>query len=474
MIEVRDCKSVWSNCLAYIRAQVGDQSYRTWFEPIEPLMLSSSVLTIQVPSQFFYEWLEEHYVSVLRNAIDVELGAEGQLEYSISVEKKAPLTQNGSLSLHDKNGVSKNGSNNHSSTAQNIGREKAQMLANEYQLKADYTFENFIEGDCNRLARSAGFAVAQKPGVTSFNPLFVYGGVGLGKSHLVQAIGSEIQKKYPEKLVMYVDSQRFANQFVEAIKTNQASDFGQTYQSADVLIVDDVQFFAGKEKTQEVFFHVFNNLHQNGKQVILTSDCSPKDLKGFQERLLSRFKWGLNADLQFPDLETRIAIIHSKSEAHGIKIPENVIEYLAYSVDTNLRELEGVINSMIAQNSLAGRALDLDLAKETLQKIVQSIESEVGIDYIQKFVAEYFGVAVDLLKDKTRKREIVVARQVSMYFAKEYTNMSLKSIGAHFGGRDHSTVIHAITAVNDLMDTDKRFNATMQDLLKKIKLRPGL
>jgi len=472
MIEVRDCKSVWSNCLAYIRAQVGDQSFRTWFEPIEPLMLSSSVLTIQVPSQFFYEWLEEHYVSVLRNAIDIELGAEGQLEYSISVEKKAQNSQNGTqVSLekgqHAKNGFSK------PTDAISMGRERAQKLADEYQLKAEYTFDNFIEGDCNRLARSAGYAVARKPGVTSFNPLFVYGGVGLGKSHLVQAIGNEIHKLFPEKLIMYVDSQRFANQFVEAIKTNQATDFGQTYQSADVLIVDDVQFFAGKEKTQEIFFHVFNNLHQNGKQVILTSDCSPKDLKGFQERLLSRFKWGLNTDLQFPDLETRIAIIHKKSEAHGIKIPDNVIEYLAYSVDTNLRELEGVINSMIAQNSLAGRVMDLDLAKETLQKIVQSIESEVGIDYIQKFVAEYFGVAVDLLKDKTRKREIVVARQVSMYFAKEYTNMSLKSIGSHFGGRDHSTVIHAITAVNDLMDTDKRFNVTMQDLLKKIKLRPG-
>lgn len=473
MIEIRDCKSVWSNCLAYIREQVGDQSFRTWFDPIEPLMLSNSVLTIQVPSQFFYEWLEEHYVSVLRNAIDIELGAEGQLEYSISVEKKSQSSHNGSVNLHDR-GMSAKGGFTKPVDAQSIGRERAQKLASEYQLKADYTFDNFIEGDCNRLARSAGYAVAQKPGVTSFNPLFVYGGVGLGKSHLVQAIGSEILKKFPEKLVMYVDSQRFANQFVEAIKTNQATDFGQTYQSADVLIIDDVQFFAGKEKTQEIFFHVFNNLHQNGKQVILTSDCSPKDLKGFQERLLSRFKWGLNTDLQFPDLETRIAIIHKKSEAHGISIPENVIEYLAYSVDTNLRELEGVINSMIAQNSLAGRALDLDLAKETLHKIVQSIESEVGIDYIQKFVAEYFGVAVDLLKDKTRKREIVVARQVSMYFAKEYTNMSLKSIGAHFGGRDHSTVIHAITAVNDLMDTDKRFNATMQDLLKKIKLRPGL
>ncbi|MDB5273180.1 MAG: chromosomal replication initiator protein DnaA [Chitinophagaceae bacterium] len=473
MIEVRDCKSVWSNCLTYIKEQVGDQSYRTWFEPIEPLMLNNSVLTIQVPSQFFYEWLEEHYVNVLRNAIDIELGSEGQLEYSISVEKRAQSVTNGLSNGHDKQLAAKtNGTK--VPDVHNAGREKAHKLAAEYQLKAEYTFDNFIEGDCNRLARSAGYAVAQKPGVTSFNPLFVYGGVGLGKSHLVQAIGNEIHKQFPDKLVMYVDSQRFANQFVEAIKTNQATDFGQTYQSADVLIVDDVQFFAGKEKTQEIFFHVFNNLHQNGKQVILTSDCSPKDLKGFQERLLSRFKWGLNTDLQFPDLETRIAIIHKKADAHGVAIPENVIEYLAYSVDTNLRELEGVINSMLAQNALAGRTLDLELAKETLQKIVQSIESEVGIDYIQKFVAEYFGVAVDLLKDKTRKREIVVARQVSMYFAKEYTNMSLKSIGAHFGGRDHSTVIHAITAVNDLIDTDKRFNATMQDLIKKIKLKPGV
>jgi chromosomal replication initiator protein len=473
MIVVKDCKSVWHNCLAYIKAQVGEQSFKTWFQPIEPLMLNNNVLTIQVPSQFFYEWLEENYVSVLRNAIDNELGAEGQLEYSISVDKKSVSTNAGGSSSNLKSDANTSLTNSHVDNL-NSAREKAKMLSAEYQLKADYTFDNFIEGDCNRLARSAGYAVAQKPGVTSFNPLFVYGGVGLGKSHLVQAIGNEINNQFPDKLVMYVDSQRFANQFVEAIKNNKAQDFGTVYQSADVLIVDDVQFFGGKEKTQEIFFHIFNNLHQNGKQVILTSDCSPKDLKGFQERLLSRFKWGLNTDLQFPDLETRIAIIQKKSEAHGVAIPEAVVEYLAYSVDTNLRELEGVINSMLAQNALAGRALDLDLAKETLQKIVQSIESEVGIDYIQKFVSEYFGVQVDLLKDKTRKREIVVARQVSMYFAKEYTNMSLKSIGNHFGGRDHSTVIHAITAVNDLMDTDKRFNATMQDLIKKIKLKPGM
>lgn len=238
-----------------------------------------------------------------------------------------------------------------------------------------------------------------------------------------------------------------------------------------MLIIDDIQFLAGKEKTQEIFFHIFNHLHQSGKQVILTSDCPPKELKGLQERLISRFKWGLSADLQQPDFETRMAIIHKKLENDGIVMPKEVIEYIAYSVDTNIRELEGVIISLIAQSSLAKKEIDLELAKQALHSIVQNIDVEVNMDYIQKFVQNYFDISIELMKAKTRKREVVVARQVSMYLAKEFTNMSLKSIGAHFGGRDHSTVIHAITTVNDMMDTDQQFYSTMQDVLKKVKMR---
>ncbi|MCU0417033.1 MAG: chromosomal replication initiator protein DnaA [Cytophagaceae bacterium] len=469
MIDVKDCKSVWNNCLQYIGQCVGEQSFKTWFEPIEPLMLINNVLTIQVPSQFFYEWLEEHYVHVLRKAIDLYLGPDGRLEYQILVDKSDQNRKNTMHSLHKGSIISR---------SVNPGQHRDEMYAKSVDttildstLNPHYTFDTFIEGDCNKLARSAGMAVSNKPGLTSFNPLLVYGGVGLGKTHLVQAIGNQIRKQSSDKKVLYVPSERFINQFIEAMKNNNAQDFTNHYLGVDVLILDDVQFLSGKEKTQEIFFQIFNHLHQSGKQIIITSDCAPKDIKGLQERLLSRFKWGLSADLQVPDYETRNAIIRKKMQFEGIELGEDVIDYLAYSIDTNMRDLEGVVNSLIAQYTLSGRKIDLELAKSIIQNIVQNVDTEVNIDYIQKFVSEYFSVTIEQMKDKTRKREIVIARQVAMYFAKEYTNMSLKSIGSHFGGRDHSTVIHALTSVSDLMDTDKKFRATMQDLIKKIKLK---
>jgi chromosomal replication initiator protein len=299
----------------------------------------------------------------------------------------------------------------------------------------------------------------------------IYGGVGLGKTHLVQAIGNEIKDTLNGKFVLYVSSEKFTNQFIDALRNNKIQDFSNYYLHIDALIIDDVQFLGGKERTQEIFFHIFNHLHQNGKQIIMTSDRPPRDLKGLEDRLLSRFKWGLTADLQQPDLETRIAIIQNKMESDGIHIPEDVIEYLAYSVDTNIRELEGVLISLIAHASLNRKEIDLELAKQTLKNIVHDIESEVGIDFIQKTIAEHFAVKIDDLKAKTRKKEIVIARQVSMYFCKEHTNHSLKSIGYHFGGRDHSTVIHAVQSVNDMMQVDKRFREEMEELKKRFKMK---
>ena len=299
----------------------------------------------------------------------------------------------------------------------------------------------------------------------------LYGGVGLGKTHLVQAIGNEVKKNIPDQFVLYVTSENFTNQFIEALKNNNVQDFSNFYLQVDTLIIDDVQFLSGKEKTQEIFFHIFNHLHQSGKQIIMTSDCPPRDLKGLEERLLSRFKWGLTADLQQPDFETRVAIIQRKLQADGIYIPDNVLEYIAYSVDTNIRELEGVVISLIAHASLNRREIDLELAKQTLKNIVHNIETEVGIDYIQKAVSEYFEVTPDDLKDKTRKKEIVIARQVAMFLSKEYTNHSLKAIGYHFGGRDHSTVIHAVQSVNDMMDTDANFKHSIEGMRRKLKMR---
>jgi chromosomal replication initiator protein len=344
-------------------------------------------------------------------------------------------------------------------------------LLTQSNLNPNYTFISYIEGDCNRLARSAGFAVASKPGITSFNPLMVYGGVGLGKTHLVQAIGNEIKNGPGEKFVLYVSSEKFVNQFMDSIKDGNVKNFTNFYMQVDVLIIDDIQFLAGKDRTQEMFFHIFNHLHQNKKQIIMTSDCPPRDLKGLEERLLSRFKWGLTADLQMPDFETRVAIIRRKMESEGINIPDTVVEYLAYSVDTNVRELEGILISLIAHASLNRVEISLELAKSIIKNFIKDIETEVGIDFIQKAVADYYGIQVEELKDKTRKKEIVIARQVAMYFCKDFTNHSLKSIGYHFGGRDHSTVIHAIQTVNDIMETDTSFRNAVNELKKKFKMR---
>lgn len=464
-----DSATVWNDCLRVIKESVAEQSFNTWFEPIVPLKCQNDVLTIQVPSQFFYEWLEEHYVQTLKKAITSVMGPKARLEYSVIVDKGN--SSSGPLSVNLPNTGNKNASFKKDDYTSPFHLKSVESLARQSQLNANNTFDTYIEGDCNRLARSAGFAVAQKPGITSFNPLMLYGGVGLGKTHLVQAIGNEIKNNLSDRFVLYVSSEKFTNQFIDALKNNKIQEFQNFYMQVDVLIIDDVQFLAGKERTQEIFFHIFNHLHQAGKQIIMTSDCPPRDLKGLEERLLSRFKWGLTADLQTPDYETRVAIIQRKMQADGIHIPDNVVEYLAYSVDTNIRELEGVLISLIAHASLSRVELDLELAKQTLKNIVHDIETEVSIDYIQKTVSEYYKVDVDLLKDKIRKKEIVIARQVAMYFSKDYTNHSLKAIGYHFGGRDHSTVIHAVQSVNDMMDVDSNFKTQVEELRKKLKMR---
>lgn len=468
-----DFETVWSDCLNVIKEQVPEQSFNTWFRPIVPLRYEDNILTIQVPSQFFYEWLEEHYVHVLKKALHAVVGPEARLEYSVIVDRGNKSNSPLSVSLPIKSGSSENRKDDSKNDdyVSPFRLKAVDSLYHDSQLNPTYTFDTYIEGDCNRLARSAGYAVAKKPGVTSFNPLMLYGGVGLGKTHLVQAIGNEIKGNLVDRFVLYVSSEKFTNQFIEALKNNKIQEFQNFYMQVDVLIIDDVQFLAGKERTQEIFFHIFNHLHQAGKQIIMTSDCPPRDLKGLQERLLSRFKWGLTADLQQPDYETRIAIIKRKMQADGIHIPDNVLEYLAYSVDTNIRELEGVLISLIAHASLSRADIDLELAKQTLKNIVHDIETEVGIDYIQKTVSEYFKVKMEDLKAKTRKKEIVIARQVAMFFSKEYTNHSLKAIGAYFGGRDHSTVIHAVQSVEDMMDTNSHFKSQIEDLRKKLKMK---
>ncbi len=467
--------TVWNDCLDIIKQSVDEQSFNTWFKPISPLRNEGDVLTIQVPSQFFYEWLEEHYVPVLKKAVHQVLGENGRLEYSVIVDSGNHNNPPVLVNYPNGNGYKKS----NAQTVNGNGHEEYSPFSFKAlnpqtvnsRLNPNYSFDNFVEGDCNRLARSAGVAVAKKPGVTSFNPLMLYGGVGVGKTHLVQAIGNEIKKNLPEKIVLYVDQNDFTSQFLNALQNHKMQEFQNFYLQVDLLILDDVQFLAGREKTQEIFFHIFNQLHQSGKQIIMTSDCPPRDLKGFQERLLSRFKWGLTADLQEPDFETKLAIIHNKMESDGIEIPTEVAEYLAFSVDTNLRDMEGVLNSLLFHATLLKKEIDLELAKEVLKNIVKEIQADVSVDFIQKTIADYFKVELEAMKSKVKKREIVIPRQTAMYFCKRYTQLTLALIGSNFGGRDHSTVIHALESVEDMMKTDANFKNTIDELTKKFKSR---
>lgn len=471
-------QKVWNDCLSVIKDNVSPRSFQTWFEPIKPVRLKSKVLTLQVPSQFFYEWVEEHYVELLKKTIQKELGAQGRLEYSVVVDNQQGSSKPFTVKLptSDKKSIKNPSVNmpidlNQQAPIRNPfiipGLKKVNV---DSQLNPNYSIDNFVEGDCNRLARSAGYAVANKPGGTAFNPLLIYGGVGLGKTHLANAIGIEIKKNHPNKTVLYVSSEKFTHQFIDSVKNNTQNDFIHFYQMIDVLIIDDVQFFAGKEKTQDVFFHIFNHLHQNGSQLVLTSDKPPVELQGMEQRLLSRFKWGLSADLQAPDLETRIAVLNKKMYQDGIDLPKDVVEYLAYSITTNIRELEGALISLIAQSSLNKKSITLDLAKQMIDKFVKNTAREVSIDYIQKVVCDYFNLPLELMKSKTRKREVVQARQIAMYFSKQLTKSSLATIGAHCGGKDHATVLHACRTVNNLIDTDKRFRVYISDIEKKINL----
>lgn len=475
-----EAEAAWQKCLSIIQDNVNWRTYQTWFEPIRAVALIGNVLTLQVPSQFFYEWLEEHYVELLGKTIKRVLGKDGRLEYRIEVVKSS-ATQGNASTVHmpasnkarpsaDGNTIDlplpyKNPFNPNPYTIPGLKRVQI-----DPQLNANYTFDNYVEGDCNRVARSAGQHVAQKPGATAFNPLVIFGGVGWGKTHLIQAIGNEVRRQHPNKSVLYVSAEKFINQFIDHSKNNEINDFIHFYQLIDVLIVDDIHLFVPANKTQDVFFAIFNHLHQSGKQIILTSDTPPKDLEGMQERLLSRFRWGLNADIQAPDFETRQQILQLKMKQEGLEIPEDVVKYVAYNIQSNVRELEGALIALFAQATLNKKEIDLELAKRVMKNFVKTAAKEVTIENIQKMVCDYFHLPYDKLLAKTRKREVVQARQITMYLAKKFTKSSLKNIGEHFGGFDHTTVIHSCQTVENLMDTDTEYREHLLELQQKVQL----
>ncbi|HQQ02543.1 MAG TPA: chromosomal replication initiator protein DnaA [Bacteroidales bacterium] len=479
--KTNEAREKWAKCLKVIKDNIPQASFNTWFVPIEPVKFENNVLTIQVPSQFFYEWLEEHYIDLLKKTIRKEVGPDCRLEYSIIMDNSYPFSDNITMRLP---------ASNHKATenpdlnipidinADGLAREipnpfiipGLKKIKVQSQLIDSLSFENFIEGSCNQLARSAGYAIAQNPGKTAFNPFFIYSAVGLGKTHLAHAIGLQSKVNYPDKTILYVTAEQFQHQFTDAVRNNTANDFMNFYQMIDVLLIDDIQFLAGKQKTQDVFFHIFNHLHLKGKQIVITSDKSPVELNGIEDRLLSRFKWGLAADIQPPDFETRQAILQKKTYNEGLEIPEDVIEYIAANVTTNVRELEGALTSVVAQSALNKKAISLDLTRKIIDKFVICTTKEISMDYIQKVVCDYFNITLEQLHSKSRKRSIVQARQLAMYFAKAYTKSSMAAIGLQCGNKDHSTVLHACRTVKNLYDTDKTFKKYYTDIERKIKI----
>ena len=422
MRDLMTASDLWTRCLETIREETEHQSYQTWFEPTRGVELTDDAVRIEVPNRFFADWLEEHYMGLVRRAVEESAGK--QLMPVFQVAHKSP---------DEYEPVS---------TRREAPPPLTTAAADECQLNPRYTFSTFVVGNSNRFAQAATMAVAEAP-ANAYNPLFIYGGVGLGKTHLMQAIGQYVKDKRPDLSVFYVSSETFMNELITSIQRGTTLKFRDKYRSKDVLLIDDVQFLAGKESTQEEFFHTFNALYLAHKQIVMTSDRPPKQIATLEERLVSRFESGLVTDVQAPDLETRIAILHEKAELDGISIPNDVIHLIANSVTSNIRELEGSLVRLLAFSSLTGSEITVDLAKEVLSEFLGAPRGPISVTRIQQAVAENYGVPVEKMKARGRASQIAHARQVAMYLARELTHMSLAQVGEHFGGRDHTTVLHA-------------------------------
>ena len=460
MIE-NDYVGLWKRCLQMIHDNVPETTFKTWFEPIVPLKYEDKALTIGVPSPFFYEFLEEKFADLLRATLNKQIGEGTRLMYSVLTDKTNRISVN-------IEGTNRSSAIPVPSTIREGNKTPNPMQAPAPQdldphLNPNYNFDTFIKGASNEFSRTVGETVAKNPAKT-FNPLFLYGPSGCGKTHLTNAIGTRIKELYPEKRVLYVSAHLLQVQYTDSVRTNNYNSFMKFYQNIDVLIVDDIQEFAGLSKTQNTFFHIFNHLHQNGKQLILTSDRAPVMLQGMEERMLTRFKWGLIAELEKPDMELRKNILRNKIHRDGLNIPDNVINYIAENVNESVRELEGIINSLLAQSILFKREIDMSLAERIIKKAVRIIENKpITIDKIITKVCEHYKMDESVLHSKSRKREVVQVRQVAMFLAKKHTEISAAKIGQYIGKRDHATVLHACKMMKDLLAVDK---GTQEDIEK--------
>ena len=459
MIE-NELVTLWDHCLQRIQDNVNKRTYETWFKPIVPLRYDNKELTIGVPSQFFYEILEEKFAGLLSATLNKEIGEGTQLLYRVLIDK----TNGGTVDLEGRKGKNVSPAmpiTDGNKTPNPIKAPAPQDL--DSQLIPNYNFENFIKGTSNEFSRSVGETIAANPAQT-FNPLFLYGPSGVGKTHLSNAIGARIKELHPDKRVLYVSAHLLQRQYTDSVRNNNFNNFMNFYQSIDVLIVDDIQEFSGLTKTQNTFFHIFNHLQQNKKQLILTSDRAPVMLIGMEDRLLTRFKWGLIAELDKPDVELRKNILRSKIHRDGLIIPENVIEFIAENVNESVRELEGIIHSLLARSIYLKREINLSLAEHVINKAVRYEKKPITIEDIISKVCAHYNVEENAIYKKSRKKEIVQVRQVAMYLAKKHTEQSTSKIGQFIGNRDHATVLHACKIVQNLLEVDKSFSATIKEI----------
>ena len=453
------CSDVWNNCLEYVRKKIPQQTFETWFAPMKAISLADDTLSLQVPNKFFYDWVDNHYREMILKALKEVTGNGFNVSYTILLGEELEQPA-GTLS------VSKRGSGVTPVAEPDFiagGREQGTRLNERY------VFDTFVEGASNQFARAAAMAVASAPGRTSFNPLVIYGGTGLGKTHLLQAIGNEALNNGRAKKVVYVSSDTFTLDFIAAIQNNKTTEFSRSYRSIDMLLLDDIQFFQNKEQTQEQFFHIFNDLYQRHKQIVLTTDKPPMELRGLQERLLSRFQSSLTVDIQPPDLETRIAILQKKANDDGLDIPYEVIEYLSANIRSNIRELEGALIRLLAYSSLLQVDIDINLTQRVMREILGTRHSSVlSIESVQSTVSTVYKINLDSMVGKGRTKEVAEARMVAMYLTREFTGLSLKTIGLYFGGRDHSTVVHACRWVEERLQSDSVFARQINDLKAKL------
>lgn len=465
---------VWNNCLNIIRDNIEPQSYAAWFESIVPVRLEADTLTLRVPSEFYREYLEAHYLDLLKKVLHKELGPNAKLVYEVRLVSNQPHVRYPGQNAAEPTNKETFFQPSVQSSVNPFVLPGLQKLKINPQLNPVYCFENLVEGECNRLGLTAGHTIAANPGNTPFNPIFFYGASGMGKTHLAQAIGIAVKEKFPELTVLYVTANRFMTQYMDAVNVqNKLTDFLHFYMKIDVLIVDDIHEFSDKKGTQNAFFQIFNYLHQNGKQLIFTSDRSPADLKKFEERILTRLKWGLSAELMAPDYDTRLEMLRLRSFREGVEIPSEVLEYLAANITTNFRELEGALISLIANSTLAKKDITLELASKVVENIVGKNSREITVDRVKDVVCGYFNIKAEELDAKSRKREVAQARQIAMYLSRSHTKSSVVTIGEHIGGRHYATVLHACKTVTDLLDTDKNVRQYVSDIEKSLLFGNG-